>query len=829
MTRGFKHMFDGEPQLVQAQLAREEEMRARGERRSVVQLTKAVSRGAAAETPAGIALTRRALAPLTEAIKEFVETANAGRAGRRNIAATLLEGVDPELAAYVALRCTLGAAHLCRSLKSAAIDTANRLATELMADQFETANTALYRAVVRTATERGLNSARQAKAVELAAKKFGVAVAPWTSSQRLMLGTKLVELVVETSGLIDTYFDRQGKKVSQRLTFTAEIDEWFRKYNEASTLTRPFFLPTVIPPKPWEDPYTGAYYGAGSALHSLVTRPFRGQLEALEKAEMSPVYDGINALQDTPWRVNSEVLAIMREAWENALPLPCLPRREDEPVPEKPESVSQAERGSEERKKWRQLVRPIHERNAKARSTRFEFNRLLSLAEESAEFDAIYFPYQLDFRGRAYATSTTLSPQGADEARGLLEFSQGKELGEAGLHWLGIHGANLWGNDKVPFEDRYQWALDFAEEAMAIAADPLNNLKWTEADNGDHAWTFLAWCFEWARAMALGKDAHTFVSHLPIALDGSCNGIQHFSAMLRDEVGGRAVNLVPGPRPEDIYGRVAERVVERLTEHAEVQDEHGWVAQSWLAFGIRRDITKRPVMVLPYGGTYKSCLDYVEAAVTKRIADGQEDPFGDHMPKARAFLASLVWASIGDVVVAAREAMSWLQAVARVVTAAGVPLEWTTPSGFVVSQAYREFKDKRIETRFCGSIVKFRSLEETDKLDRARQVSAVAPNFVHSLDASAMVLTVQAGKAKGIHSWAMIHDSYGTHAADTDLLAATLREEFVRMYSHHDVLARFREEVTATLTPEQAAEIPPIPKMGRLDLEVVKDAAYFFA
>jgi DNA-directed RNA polymerase len=173
--------------------------------------------------------------------------------------------------------------------------------------------------------------------------------------------------------------------------------------------------------------------------------------------------------------------------------------------------------------------------------------------------------------------------------------------------------------------------------------------------------------------------------------------------------------------------------------------------------------------------------------------------------------------------------MSWLQAVARVATAAGKPLQWTTPSGFVVSQAYREFKDKRIETRFCGSIVKFRSLEETDKLDRARQVSAVAPNFVHSLDASALMLTVQAGTERGIRSWAMIHDSYGTHAADTDLLAATLREEFVRMYSEHDVLAKFRDEVAATLTPEEAAELPPLPEKGSLNLEAVHFAAYFFA
>jgi DNA-directed RNA polymerase len=36
-----------------------------------------------------------------------------------------------------------------------------------------------------------------------------------------------------------------------------------------------------------------------------------------------------------------------------------------------------------------------------------------------------------------------------------------------------------------------------------------------------------------------------FVSHLPVAFDGSCNGLQNYSMMLRDEVGGAATNLVP--------------------------------------------------------------------------------------------------------------------------------------------------------------------------------------------------------------------------------------------------------------------------------------------
>src|SRR3546814_17064020 len=52
------------------------------------------------------------------------------------------------------------------------------------------------------------------------------------------------------------------------------------------------------------------------------------------------------------------------------------------------------------------------------------------------------------------------------------------------------------------------------------------------------------------------------VSRIPVALDGSCSGLQHFSAMLRDEEGGAAVNLLPAERPQDVYKGVVVRAQE---------------------------------------------------------------------------------------------------------------------------------------------------------------------------------------------------------------------------------------------------------------------------
>lgn len=50
-----------------------------------------------------------------------------------------------------------------------------------------------------------------------------------------------------------------------------------------------------------------------------------------------------------------------------------------------------------------------------------------------------------------------------------------------------------------------------------------------------------------------------FVSHLPIHQDGSCNGLQHYAALGRDEEGGKEVNLLPTEKPSDVYSSVATR------------------------------------------------------------------------------------------------------------------------------------------------------------------------------------------------------------------------------------------------------------------------------
>ena len=59
----------------------------------------------------------------------------------------------------------------------------------------------------------------------------------------------------------------------------------------------------------------------------------------------------------------------------------------------------------------------------------------------------------------------------------------------------------------------------------------------------------LAACKDVERALASG-DPESYVSHNPVMMDGSCNGLQHYAALGRDLAGGRAVNLTAVDKPQ---------------------------------------------------------------------------------------------------------------------------------------------------------------------------------------------------------------------------------------------------------------------------------------
>jgi len=232
-------------------------------------------------------------------------------------------------------------------------------------------------------------------------------------------------------------------------------------------------------------------------------------------------------------------------------------------------------------------------------------------------------------------------------------------------------------------------------------------------------------------------------------------------------------------------------------------------------------VVKRSVMTTPYGVTRRSAQDYV---ISDYLAKGEAECFSkEEFSAAASVLMEHAWPAIGDVIVKGRQAMEWLHKGARVIMKTPDKEQpiiwWTTPSGFPAAQSYYSVELHRINSRLHGP-VKIRVLSEKDEPDVTRHASGLAPNFVHSLDAAHLHRVTAKAKTRGIDSLAMIHDDYGTHAADAQALFHLIREEFVLMYNEHDPLEELRTKYP---------RLPVPPAKGSLDLNGVLKSDFFFS
>ena len=635
----------------------------------------------------------------------------------------------------------------------------------------------------------------------------------WTRREKTMMGTWLLELIRANTHLIAFKLIGIRKQSVFHVTATDELFEWMAEYNKDQEILKPLWLPTVELPEQWSSIWVGGYNDIeGVPPLSFIKCHDYKYMNSLDFDAMKPVVDGVNHLQATKWEVNEDILGIAKWAWQNNKEIGEMIRREDYELPVWKPEYDDDEDGAKE---FSRKCGSIHRLNIAMRSKRLMIMKTLWTAERF-EDKTIYFPHHLDFRGRMYPIPYFLSPQGTDLSKGLLRFATSQTINnDADARWLAIHGANCFGHNKLTFDERVEWVNSRRKEIEEVHQDPQVNDWWQAAEE---PWQFLAFCREWSRYLEQG---YGFETKLPCAMDASNNGIQILSLLGRDEIGGRATNVVATEQPADLYTYVSDRVNELLKMHME-KGNH--VAAAWLKFGIDRKTTKQPVMVKPYGGTQYSCRELISDWYRDKCMAHSLDPFGYEATEAIGYLNKLVWQAMNDCMKRPTEVMKWLQQTVRILGKEDKPITWTTPSGFKIKQNYINNKTVRIQTLLGDKISWIKCREPQLGVDKTRQANGISPNFVHSLDASVAQQTATKAKAAGIEALAMVHDSFATHSTHCDKLSQLTRETTADIFST-DQLAKFRDEIST----QTEKELPELPTYGKLDPTDVLDSQYFFA
>jgi len=673
-----------------------------------------------------------------------------------------------------------------------------------------------------------------------------------TLKQFVNVGQAVLNCVIVGSELFEVY-DRPKKKFFVKNLGLSEtgrrlVDDLTDQIKWMS----PIFKPMLTEPKPWTSFHSGCYHDTKLAsLVPMVRRVSPKQKEMIEAAfksgSMDRITRALNAIQSTPFAINKPVLEQVKLAWERGDVVSKFPRKSKLRVPGKTKNWDELD--SKQRKHVKKTKEKIILRNRALDADLVNMTTDLNIADDLAKHDRFYLPHNLDFRGRIYPIPT-FNHQRADHIRALFQFARGRRLGPTGAYWLCINLANNGDFNKISkksLDDRISWVNANQRTLYLIGKKPgLTRHIWQEADK---PFSFLAACIDFAGYVENGED---HISHIPPALDGANSGVQHYSAALRDEKGGATVNLVPQDQPADVYQIVADRVNEAI--NTDTSDE----AELWKQYGVSRKVVKRNVMTFAYSsekyGFRQQQMEDLMKPLEDDVLEGllTDHPFGDdNGSKAATFIAGKVWDAVNDVVTKAAEGMRFIQKCAQVCAHEAKPLIWTSPIGLPVVHAYDQYNinrvriflyDKTIQPSEAtqkskvtddGSVYNciMVNLRTTPKgtLDKMKQRNAAAPNFIHSLDASHLMFTVLAGLDEGIEDFMLIHDSFATHATDTERFSYLIREQFVAMYEHFDVVQHLYTNTYAQLDDKSRMLLVDVPAKGKLDLYDVLRSDYAFA
>lgn len=737
-----------------------------------------------------------------------------------------ISAVDPSVLAFVAAKVSmLTLTRTNPKFSKVTMDIGTRVKELVSFDIFLLSEKAAYSAIeyrIKFAkTERN-----RLVVLQKALEDLGFQGADWSEATTIAIGALLLELFAEVTGYITIDTKILRKQKIKTVSATEAARSWLEDTELKEALMTPFHYCMLVPPLPWSTVHNGGYYNKQLHGLDLVWSKNGKANRGLEGHDMPDIYNAVNTLQATPWRINKKLQAVFVHLFDTKQAVAGLPRHTQATLPAKPwpsefkqeQVTAWIAENTTAFENWKRITSETHVDNNKAKAKLYSAGQQRTLSEKFKEELAIYFVYGIDFRGRIYsAASGEINPQTNDAGKALIEFACGQPVGSTGGFWLGVHVANSFGEDKLSLEDRVAWVVDNTPLIESYAADPIANIGWHKADK---PFAFLAACFEWSGFM---KEGDSYISHLPVGIDGASNGLQHFGAIMRDEATCKAVDVVPTglSTPADLYTKVAKRTLELLKD---VDDE---LATEWSS-RLLREITKHPCMTTVYSVSKRGIQLQIKEAINKLVDKCLIEPFTVSKSEAANFLSTYIIQAISEVVGAARVAMDWLAHVATVCSDDEKPVIWTTPSGLRVTQLYKKTIGQSVNLVYGGQRVRVQLSVETVKVNKAKAKAGISANFIHSMDATHETTVVNVCEANFIDTLAMVHDSFGTHCGSVEMLSLITRQTFAEQYSGN-VLNDLYLEVLPQLSPEAQLLLKPPPEQGTQDIDAVLLSEFFFA
>ena len=458
------------------------------------------------------------------------------------------------------------------------------------------------------------------------------------------------------------------------------------------------------------------------------------------------------------------------------------------------------------------------------------------------------FSGMADSRTRLYTVAGSgANTQGSDAQKALVCFSKSISIDDKSF-WKLMGAANDYASaaSTLSIETMTQHVLEAREILSGKLTKTAAKLEWLSYDK---PYSYIAIAQE---VVDYNTDGYgeTFS---PVPLDGRCSGIQHLSAMSLSPAVVDMIGMHHVESDVDVYESLAAELLtpegllamEDKLSKAKSKGELIYSVEEVssimkvLEATICRKFCKNIVMTFAYGAGASTAGEGLFAKFGGELSEGG-------LPEATCMvIGRYMHSKLGSKLKGLTGIMDDLKSWIDVISSAdkngnnvketskslikkgnrkNVAIGWVTPDNLLAYQEYPTLAEMKVEyVAHSGSVEKVKLARQDYSMpDTKKHRSAIAPNIIHSLDATHLRMVARRMEEAGMQM-VFIHDSFGTTADRVDELHAIIVEEFIKIYQGDYMLdlKKYWEETYKVSLPAPRAQ-------GNFDINTMVGLTKFF-
>jgi len=727
---------------------------------------------------------------LPKVIQQIKDTANRINEGKTGAAFAeirhYLADIEPEAAAAIACKVTFdkvfSSKRKANQLQNVTDAIGKAVEDECMIRHYERNVPGLLHTLKKNYWHRSIGTDQKVVVIKTLMKRYEAEHwQPWGRANRIKLGGWLMDCICVTSQWFDNEMRQCGNRRERYIVPTPEFLEMRDEVMATAELFSPLAWPMLIEPNDWSNERQGGYIlNEVMKGYNMVRRSDPCCIQG-----ETPI-TFLNHIQKVAYTLNPFIVGVAETLQERGIELGKFVPVVELPLPPKPADIAE---NYDSRKDYRRRAAEVMNVNAQQFKRSCRTRMTMNAVKVFKDKDKFFIPWSFDYRGRAYPIPAFLTPQCTDFGKSLLTFHEQSFMTHEAEGWLRFQVATTYGLDKSTMKDRQDWVLHNHDLITRVATDPIGNLS--DWETADEPWQFLASAHEYYHTCILCDKNYT---SLPIAVDATCSGLQILAGLARDKSTAQLVNVCPSDKPQDAYAVVAATATPNCPESIQQYMD--------------RKTVKRVVMTVPYNAKPYSNRGYIRDALKEKGIELEKEYLTETVKAVRD--------AMNVIVPGPMKVMKWIEReVSAAIDRGKQELQWSTPSGFVVTQRLMKPEVETIELQLLGRCQIKVATTDSDKVDKSHHKNATAPNLIHSLDASLLHLSAIRFNAP----IALIHDSVLCRATDMTILSALVRETYMHLFAEQDYLTSWANQIGAETEP---------PIIGTLEPESVIESTYFF-